>query len=91
MSIFLFMLPPPPDERPDDLVGVRYVAARFGCGVSSVYARKGGTENLRPVTTSPMRFRRGDVDEEVRRLIEDARPKKKSFRLLTRSRRSNVA
>lgn len=80
-----FVMPPPPDERDDDLVDARYVAARFGCSVRSVQAGKCGTAALPRISKDPLRFRRADVDAELRRKIEEARtPQQKALRLLNR-------
>ncbi len=88
MSIFILILPPlppPPDERPDDLVDAHYVAARFGCSASSVRHRQALTKDVPRVSNNPLRFRRGDVDAALLRLIEpDRKPKYRAARLLTR-------
>ena len=85
MSIFIIVMPPPPDERPDDLVDAHYVAARFGCSASSVRHRLCGTGAIPRVLNNPLRFRRADVDTELLRLIEASRPQqRKAARLLTR-------
>ena len=85
MSVFLFFTPWP-DEKPDDLVGVEYVMRRFGCSRSAVYQRKCGTHVLHRVTSSPLRFRRGDVDEAIRQLYEASLPKKPGHGLVRRRR-----
>ncbi len=78
VNVWLLMPPPPapPDERPDDLVNANYVAARFGCSASSVRHRKAGTKDLPRISNSPIRFRRGDVDAAVLKLIEASRKPK---------------
>lgn len=64
----------PSDERPDDLVAVEYVAKRFACSVSSVYAGKCGTGGIRPISRDPWRAVRAQVEEEHARLVARAMP-----------------
>jgi hypothetical protein len=78
MSVNVFLFIPVPEEKPDDLVGVNYVAARFGCSESAVYARKSGTDKLTIITESPRRYRREDVDSAVLQLIELKKSKSQS-------------
>lgn len=90
--IFLQILvfPEQPDERPDDLVDAKYVAARFGCSVRSVQARKCGTAEIARVTDDPLRFRRGDVDAALRARLaarQERAPAQKAIRLLERKAR----
>lgn len=93
MSIFILVVPPPPDERADDLVGPHYVAARFGCSVSAVQHRKANTGDIPRVTDKPLRFRRADVHAHLDRLNRArSTPGQKAFRLLERKpRQKNVA
>jgi hypothetical protein len=67
--IQLIVIPPPPDERPDDLVSAEYVARRFGCSVSSVYAGKCGTGGIKPVTRDPWRALREHVEAERAKFV----------------------
>ncbi len=85
--IQFLIMPPLPDERPDDLVSAKYVAARFGCSMRSVQASKCGTHVLTRVSRDPLRFRRGDVDKAVRDKAAAAivnTPAQKAIRLLNR-------
>jgi hypothetical protein len=85
--IQILIMPPVPDERPNDLVDARYVAARSGCSVSSVRSHKCNTQVLMRVSNNPLRFRRGDVDKAVRELAAKAAtntPMQKAIRLLNR-------
>lgn len=70
------VVPPAPDERPDDLVGADYVARRFGCSVSSVYAGKCGTGGVTPVSRDPWRATRASVEAEHAKLVAPAMPAK---------------
>ena len=75
--IFLqFILVPPSDERPDDLVGADYVARRFGCSVSSVYAGKCGTHGITPVSRDPWRATRAQVEAAHAAFVAPAMPVK---------------
>ncbi len=76
MSVFLqfVVLPPPPDERPDDLFAAAYVARRFGGAVGSFYKGKCGTGGITPVSRDPWRAVRAQVEEELRRLVGAAKP-----------------
>lgn len=86
----IVMLPPPADERPDDFVDAHYVAARFGCSASAVRHRLCGTGDIPRVSDDPLRFRRGDVHEVQRRILEArATPEQKAERLL-KPRRTRV-
>lgn len=78
-----------PDERPDDLVPAEYVARRFACSVSSVYAGKCGTQGVRPVSRDPWRAVRAQVDAELAKLASppDAAPKKRPSLVRRRARR----
>lgn len=74
MSVYLiFVVIPPSEERPDDLVDASYVARRFGCSTSSVYAGKCGTGGIRPVSRDPWRALREQVAAEHARLVSGAR------------------
>ena len=68
------VIPPAPDERPDDLVGADYVARRFGCSVSSVYAGKCGTAGITPVSRDPWRAVRAQVEAEHAKFVSAAAP-----------------
>ncbi len=72
--IFLQFLvfPPPPDERPDDLVDAKYVAARFSCSVSSVQKGKCGTGAIPRVSDDPLRFQRKAVHDALAKLTQPA-------------------
>lgn len=75
MSVHLiFIVIPPSEERPDDLVGAEYVARRFGCSVSSVYAGKCGTQGVSTVSRDPWRAVRSQIEEEHAKFIAPARP-----------------
>ena len=78
MSLFLqfIVIPPAPDERPDDLVSADYVARRFGCSARSVYAGKCGTHGITPVSRDPWRAVRAQVEEEHAKLVAKASPAK---------------
>ena len=77
MSVYLiFVVMQPPEERPDDLVSAKYVARRFGCSTRSVYACLCGTGGITPVSRSPRRAVREQVEQEHARLIERAVPRK---------------
>lgn len=75
MSVFILLIPPVPDERPDDLVGADYVARRAGCTASSVRHRAAGTGEIPRVSDDPLRFRRGDVHDWLEKRINAARAK----------------
>lgn len=72
MVFVQFIVIPQSDERPDDLVGAEYVARRFGCSVSSVYAGKCGTQGITPVSRDPWRAVRAQVEEEHAKFIAPA-------------------
>lgn len=96
MSVFFinFIVPPQSEERPDDLVDASYVARRFGCSERSVYAGACGTGEIVPVTRSPWRAVRQQVEEIHRRLIDSAAqktPAQKAMRLLNRKGRGRKA
>ena len=74
MVFVQFVVIPPSDERPDDLVNADYVARRFGCSVSSVYAGKCGTGGITPVSRHPWRAMRAQVESEHAKLIAAAAP-----------------
>jgi len=76
MSIFILLIPLPPDERPDDLVGADYVARRFGCSERSVYRGACGTSGITPVSRDPWRAVRAQVEAEHQKLVERVMPKK---------------
>lgn len=61
-----------PAPRPDDLVGADYVVARTGISLRTVIAGKAGTNNIPRVMNRPVRFRRGDVDQWLRKLAQAA-------------------
>jgi hypothetical protein len=63
---------PPSEELPDDLVPVDYVARRFACSISSVYAGKCGTGGITPVSRDPWRAVRSQVEEEHAKLVAAA-------------------
>src|SRR5437588_12936422 len=69
MSIFILLIPLPPDERPDDLVGADYVARRFGCSERSVYRGACGTSGITPVSRDPWRAVRAQVEAEHQKLV----------------------
>jgi hypothetical protein len=94
-SIFIVVMPPP-DERPDDLVGPDCVARRFGCSESSVRQGKCGTGGIQPVSRSPWRAIRAQVEDEHRKYVEGARkpqaePKSRRIGLVRRRPRTQAA
>ncbi|HEV2863065.1 MAG TPA: hypothetical protein VGX48_18765 [Pyrinomonadaceae bacterium] len=70
--IQLIVLPPAPEERPDDLVDASYVARRFGCSPRSVYAGRCGTGGITPVSRDPWRATRAQVEAEHAKLVSTA-------------------
>lgn len=86
------VIPPPPDERPDDLVSADYVARRFGCSVSSVYAGKCGTGGITPVSRDPWRATRAQVEAAHAKFIAPSEPSaavaKKRLSLVRRGKRA---
>jgi hypothetical protein len=74
MVIINFFVLHQPDERPDDLVDARYVARRFGCSISSVYAGKCGTGGIKPVSRDLWRAVRAQVEAEHMKLLAPAMP-----------------
>ena len=68
------VIPPQSDERSDDLVGAEYVAKRFGCSVSSVYAGKCGTSGIKPVSRDPWRAVRAQVEAEHAKFVAPSKP-----------------
>ena len=57
------VIPQPPEEKPDDLVGPAYVARRFGCSIRGVQAGACGTDKIIWVTRKPLRATRAHVEE----------------------------
>jgi hypothetical protein len=86
MSVNVILIVPPqqPDERPDDLVKVDYVARRFGCSKRSVELGLCGTGSIRRAASSPLRFRRADVDEALLKLSRPPQPVSKRRMSLVR-------
>ena len=76
-------------KHPDDLVDAHYVARRFGCSVRSVQAGLCNTGLIARVTSKPLRFRKGDVDDVLAQLLLKVKaPKQKFPRLVRRKPRS---
>jgi hypothetical protein len=92
MVFIQFLVIPQSDERPDDLVGAEYVARRFGCSVSSVYAGKCGTHGITPVSRDPWRATRAQVESEHAKFVGQSLPpaevKKKRLSLVRRGGRA---
>lgn len=92
LFVQFIVIPPPPDERPDDLVGAEYVARRFGCSVSSVYAGKCGTQGITPVSRDPWRATRAQVEEAHAKFVAPSKPAaevpKKRLSLVRRGKRA---
>lgn len=75
--------------QPNDLVDAHYVAARFGCSTRSVQRGGCNTGNIPRISRDPLRFRRADVDAELKRLYEvNVLRKKETRRTLIRRRKS---
>ena len=58
---------PHPVERPDEMVGVEYVAHLFGCSVSSTYMGKAGTKGVRWTSRRPLRCPRSEAHAALAR------------------------
>jgi hypothetical protein len=82
----ILIMPPPPDERPDDLVNAAYVAKRFGCSTRSVQLGLCDTGGIRRISSKPLRFRRGDVDDALLKLVRppEAEQSKRKLSLVRR-------
>ncbi len=79
--------PRPLEERPEDLVGVEFVARLFGCTESSARDGKAGTGDIPWIPgMRPKKCRRADVYAALRRKTEGATtPQQRALKLLDRS------
>jgi hypothetical protein len=63
MSVYLiFIVMQPPDERPDDIVGVDYFALRSGLSEKTIRNGKAGTRRVPKARRRPLGWLRKDVD-----------------------------
>jgi hypothetical protein len=64
VSVYLiFVVMQPPDERPDDIVGVEYFARRSGLSATTIRQGKVGTRGVPRARRRPLGWLRRDVDE----------------------------
>lgn len=65
MSVFIILLCPETDERPDDIVGVEYFARRSGLSEKTIRNGKAGTRAVPKARRKPLGWHRKDVDAFV--------------------------
>lgn len=79
--------PRPAEERPDDLVDVKYVARKLGLAVYTVRQGKAGTNQINWLGRRPLRTTRREVERFIRERAEACEPPhKRVLKLLDRSR-----
>lgn len=78
--------PRPAEERPDDLVDVKYVARKLGLAVYTVRQGKAGTNQINWLGRRPLRTTRREVERFIRERAEAVTtPRQRALKLLDRS------